>query len=153
MLKKVLSYIFIYIFIIGCGDITRNVYGTHNHKCPDDGCFLELDVEGIDEDTNGYYHLNWNDGVIQTFTKIEAYVGHSYQFVGWTSNTYFDGCTWGYCEPVSIVNSSSYSGMDGMAYTMIGVYESNVGDTAMIYCGYYYDGVQYLDSLGVIIDE
>ena len=105
------------------------------------------------QDSNGYYHLEFNSGAIQTFAQIRAYVGHSYEFVGWTSNTYFDGCTWGYCEPISIVNSSSYSGMDGMAYTMIGVYESNVGDTAMIYCGYYYDGVQYLDSLGVIIDE
>ena len=153
MLKKVLSYIFIYIFIIGCGDITRNVYGTHHHDCPENGCHMDLDIVGLNKDSNGYYHLEFNNGAIQTFTQISAYVGHSYEFVGWTSNTYFDGCTWGYCEPVSIVNSSSYSDMDGIAYTMLGVYESNIGDTAMVYCGYYYNEIQYLDSLGVIIDE
>jgi hypothetical protein len=152
MLKNILSSIFIYIFIVGCGDTT--IYGDdHSHSCPENGCHLELDIPNLNKDSDGYYHLEFNNGTIQTFAQIRAYVGHSYEFVGWTSNTYFDGCTWGYCEPVSIVNSSSYSGMDGMAYTMIGVYESNVGDTAMIYCGYYYDGVQYLDSLGVIIDE
>ena len=73
--------------------------------------------------------------------------------MGWTSNTYFDGCTWGYCEPVSIVNSSSYSGTDGLAYTMMGVYESNIGDTAVVYCGYYYMEQQYLDSIRIVIDE
>ena len=42
---------------------------------------------------------------------------------------------------------------DGMAYTMLGVYEEYIGDTVMVSCGYYEDNVQYLDSLGVIIDE
>ena len=66
----------------------------------------------------------------------------------------FDGCVWGYCAPVSIVNQASYSDEDGMAYTMMGVYQSNIGDTATIYCGYYDNwGVQYLDSIRVIIDE
>jgi hypothetical protein len=150
MVKNIILYIFIYVLCVGC---ESNIYGTHNHKCPEDGCFLELNIDGIDEDTNGYYHLNWNDGVVQTFTKIEAYVGHSYQFVGWTSNTYFNGCTWGYCEPVNVVNSSSYSDTDGMAYTMMGVYESNIGDTAVVYCGYYYMEHQYLDSIRIIINE
>ena len=113
---------------------------------------FEIDAR-LPIDSNGYYHLNWLIGNVQTFVTIEAYVGHGYRFVGWSSNTYFDGCTWGYCEPVNVVNSSSYSNEDGMAYTMLGVYEEHIGDTVMVSCGYYEDNVQYLDSLGVIIDE
>ena len=146
MLKKVLSYIFIYIFMIGC---ESTIY--YPSECVD--CILKLDIPDLNKDSNGYYRLNWLDGNIQIFAKIEADVGHDYEFVGWTSNTYFDGCVYGYCEPVSVVNESSYSDMDGIASTLIGVYEDNIGDTAMVYCGYYRMGKQYLDSLGVIIDE
>ena len=148
MLKKVLSYIFIYIFMIGCGDSTKIINAPN---CSD--CVLNLNIQDLNEDSNGYYRLNWLIGNVQTFVTIEAHVGHGYRFVGWTSNTYFDGCTWGYCEPINVVNSSSYSNEDGMAYTMLGVYEEHIGDTVMVYCGYYEDNIQYLDSLGVIIDE
>jgi len=150
MVRNVILYIFIYILCVGC---ENNIYGTHNHECPENGCFLELDVPDLNEDSNGYHHLEWVDGTIQTFTRIEAYVGHSYEFVGWTSNTYFGGCTWGYCEPVGVVNNSSYSDTDGIAYTMMGVYNDNIGDTVVIYCGYYYMTTQYLDSIRIIIDE
>ena len=51
-----------------------------------------------------------------------------------------------------IVNGSSYSDENGMAYTMLGVYETNVGDTAKVWCGYYDNyGKQWIDSLEVII--
>jgi|TARA_B100000085_G_C18182011_1_gene365984 hypothetical protein len=146
MLKKILSFIFIYIFMVGC---ETTIYAPS--ECTE--CILELSIPNLSKDLNGYYRLNWLDGNLQTFARVEADVGNSYESVGWTSDTYFNGCTWGYCEPVSIVNESSYSDMDGIAYTLIGIYEDNIGDTAMIYCGYYRMGKQYLDSLGVIIDE
>ena len=152
MIKKVISYIFIYILLllsIGCDD---NVVGISTEEC--DNCFLEMDIPTLDVDLDGYYHLNYNDGSIQTYVMLEAYIGYEYEYVGWTSDTYFDGCTWGYCEPVVIVNSSSYSDDNGIAYTMLGVYESNIGDTAKVWCGYYDNyGKQWLDSLEVIIDE
>ena len=151
MLKNIISCIFIYILLIGC---ETTIYGDdHSHICPEDGCTLELDMPDLNKDSNGYYHLYWTNGAIQSFAQVEANVGHSYENVGWSSNTYFDGCVYGYCEPVSIINTSSYSGMDGIAKTIIGVYESNIGDTAMIYCGYYWSGIQYVDSIGVIINE
>ena len=89
---------------------------------------------------------------IQTFTKIHADIGQSYEKVGWTSNTYFDGCVFGYCEPVNVVNSASYSNSDGIAYTMMGIYEEHIGDTVIVYCGYYNMETQYLDSIKIIID-
>ena len=146
MIRNILSYIFIYTFIVGCDTTIYTPVG-----CTE--CTIQLSVPDLNKDSNGYYHLNWLDGNVQIFTRVEANVGHSYEYVGWTSDTYFDGCVYGYCEPISIVNESSYSDMDGIAYTLIGVYEDNIGDTAMVYCGYYRMGKQYLDSLGVIIDE
>ena len=54
----------------------------------------------------------------------------------------------------NVVNSSSYSGSDGIASTIIGVHEEHIGNIVKVYCGYYTDyGTQYLDSLEVIIDE
>jgi hypothetical protein len=150
MVKNIILYIFIYVLCVGCSSDVL----TNSDDCID--CKLELSIPDLDLDDNNYYHLhfdwnNWNFN--QIFIKIYAYVGHDYEYVGWTSDTYFDGCVLGHCEPVSIVNGSSYSDLDGYAYTMMGVYESNIGDTAVVYCGYYRMGNQYLDSVKVIIDE
>ena len=57
-------------------------------------------------------------------------------------------------EDITIVNGASYSSDDGYAYTMLGVYEGNIGDIATIWVGYYDNyGNQWLDSIKVIIDE
>ena len=83
-----------------------------------------------------------------------AFIGYQDEYIGWTSDTYFEGCTWDYCEDVPIVNGSSYSGMDGVATTILGIHEQHIGDTIKVYCGYYWDyGSQYLDSLGIIVEE
>ena len=83
---------------------------------------------------------------------MRAYVGYEMEYVGWTTDTSFDGCTWGHCEDVPIVNGSSYTLNDGYAYTMMGVYEQNIGDTATVWVGYLDNyGKQWIDSLKVII--
>ena len=146
MVRNIILYIFIYVLCVGCSDVLTN-----SDDCID--CKLELSIPELHMDNNNYYHLYFNEDYNQTFTKIHANVGHSYEKVGWTSNTYFNGCVWDYCESVNIVNGSSYSDMDGIAYTMMGVYESNIGDTAVVYCGYYYMEHQYLDSIRIIINE
>tara|TARA_B100000287_G_C20092663_1_gene567083 strand:- start:113 stop:544 length:432 start_codon:yes stop_codon:yes gene_type:complete len=143
MVKNIILYIFIYVFLIGCGV---------EPYC--DECKLELSIESLQIDENNYYVLNFNDDYVQTFTKIKADVGKDYEYVEWTSNTHFKVETFGYQEEVNVVNGVGYSDEYGYAYTMMGVYQSNIGDTVIIYCGYYDDyGVQYLDSLGVIINE
>ena len=150
MLKKIIKYIFIYtlcVLFVGCDSIL-----TTDDSC--DYCNLELEAPDLWMDENGYYHLDYSDGALQSFTQLRAYVGYEYEYLGWTTNTSFEGCTWDYCEDVPIVNGASYTDEDGYGYTMLGVYEGNIGDIATIWVGYYDNyGKQWLDSIKVIIDE
>ena len=149
MLKNMIKYIFIYticMITIGC-DNTMSV-----ETC--DYCYLNLEAPYLTIDEYGVYHLDFNDGSIQTLTRLRAYIGYEYEYVGWTTNVTFEGCTWDYCEDVPIVNPASYSSDDGYAYQMMGVYESNIGQTATIYVGYYDEyNNQWLDSIRIKINE
>ena len=148
MLEKIIKYIFIYticVITIGCDNPMSN------QTC--DYCYLQLeapDLPMIDD----IYQLDFNGGEIQTFTQLRAYVGYEMEYLGWTTNISFEGCTWDYCEDVPIVNGSSYSSEDGYSYQMLGVMEENIGDIATIWVGYYDSyGNQWLDSIKVKIDE
>ena len=145
MLKNIISYIFIYIIMVGC----ENVF--QPEECSN--CFLELSSE-LYVDENEYSHLYFNHDYIQTFTRIDAYVGYDYELVGWTSNTQYCFEWNGTQQCNNVVNGSSYSGSDGIASTMLGVHQEHIGDTIKVYCGYYDDyGRQWLDSLEVIVNE
>jgi len=150
MLKKVIKYIFIYTLIIisiGCKSILEP-----NEVC--DYCYLELEAPDLPMDGSGVYHLDYNDDSVQTFTRLKAYIGYEDEYVGWTTNVSFEGCTWNYCEDVPIVNGASYSSSDGYAYTMLGVMEENIGQIATIWVGYYDSyGNQWLDSIRIKINE
>ena len=148
MIKNTIKYIFIYIMcmvFIGC-DNPMSV-----QSC--DYCHLELEAPELSM-VNGIYQLDFNNGEIQTFTQLRAFVGYEMEYVGWTTNVTFEGCTWDYCEDVPVVNGSGYSLSDGYAYQMMGVMEENIGQTATIWVGYYdeYDN-QWLDSIKVMINE
>ena len=152
MLKKMINHIFIYIILcvlfVGCDN---NLFSPTD-ECTN--CYLELEAPNLPMDENGIYHLDYNDGAIQSYTQLKAYVGYEMEYLGWTTNISFEGCTWDYCEDIPIVNGASYSNEDGYAYTMLGVYEGNIGDIATIWVGYYDNyGKQWLDSIKVIIDE
>ena len=150
MVEKIIKYIFIYticVITIGCESNPMS-----NQTC--DYCYLELEAPNLPMDENGVYHLNYNDGSLQTHTQLRAYVCYELEYLGWTTNITFDGCTWGQCESVPIVNGAGYSNEDGYAYQMLGVYEENIGMIATIWVGYYDNyGNQWLDSIKVIIDE
>tara|TARA_R100000734_G_C3251624_1_gene53018 strand:+ start:153 stop:617 length:465 start_codon:yes stop_codon:yes gene_type:complete len=154
MVKNVIKYIFIYticVLFVGC-DTQSNFMGPSQDSC--DYCYLELEAPNLWLDDNGFYHLDFDDESIQTFTQLRAYVGYEYEYVGWTTDTAFDGCTWDYCEDVPIVNGSSYTTEDGYAYQMMGVYEGNIGDIATIWVGYRDNyGKQWFDSIRIMIDE
>ena len=154
MLKNIINYIFIYIIsciFIGC-DVCETMGSCDDDTCG--YCHLDLDIPTLTLDDDGYYLLDYNDGALQTFAMVEAYVGYQDEYLGWTTDTYFEGCTWDYCEDIPIVNGASYSSDDGYAYQMMGVYEGNIGDTATVWAGYYDNyGKQWLDSIKVIIDE
>ena len=149
-MKNIFKYIFIYtlcILFVGCDS---NIMSSDN--C--DYCHLELEAVNLPQDENGYYHLDFNNNSLQTYAQLRAYVGYEYEYVGWTTDASFEGCTWDYCEDIPIINGSSWSSEDGYAYQIMGVYEENIGDIATIYVGYYDDyGNQWLDSIKVIIDE
>ena len=99
-------------------------------------------------------YLNYDDNQIQTFTQLRAYIGYDLEYVGWTTDMTFEGCTWDYCEDVPVVNQVSYSDDKGYAYQMVGVMEENIGQTATIWVGYYdYYGTQWLDSIRIKINE
>jgi hypothetical protein len=150
MMKNIIKYIFIYI-------VSMVSIGCESMLSPEEFCgYCQLEIEAVNlpQDENGYYHLDFNDNNLQTYAQLRAYVGYEYEYVGWTTNVSFEGCTWDYCEDVPIVNGSSYSSDDGYAYQMMGVYEENIGDIATIYVGYYDEyGNQWLDSIKVMIDE
>ena len=148
MIENIIKYIFIYtigILLVGCDNPTAV------ESC--DYCHLNIETN-LPIDENGIYQLDFNNGEIQTFTQLRAYVGYEMEYTGWTTNTFFEGCTWDYCEDIPIVNGSSYTLDDGYAYQMLGVYEENIGDIATIWVGYYDNyGNQWLDSIKVMIDE
>jgi len=148
MMKNIVRYIFIYtigILLVGCDNPTSV------QSC--DYCHLEIETN-LPIDENGIYHLDYNNGEIQTFTQLRAYVGYEMEYVGWTTNVTFEGCTWDYCEDIPVVNGSGYSSDDGYAYQMMGVMEENIGQIATIWVGYYdeYEN-QWLDSIKVKINE
>ena len=134
------------LFFIGCDSIT-----SEEETC--DYCYMQIEAPALPMDSNGFYHLVVDSNSIQTFTQLRAYIGYEYEYVGWTTDTYFQGCIWGECEDVPIVNGAGYSSSDGYAYQMLGVYPENIGDSATIWAGYYDNyGNQWLDSIKVIID-
>ena len=148
MMKNIIKYIFIYtigILFVGCDNPTSV------ESC--DYCHLNIETN-LPIDENGIYQLDFNNGEIQTFTQLRAFVGYEMEYVGWTTNITFEGCTWDYCEDIPVVNGSGYSSADGYAYQMMGVMEENIGQIATIWVAYY-DGYgnQWLDSIKVMIDE
>ena len=148
MVKNIIKYIFIYticIITIGCDNPMSN------QTC--DYCYLDLEAPDLPM-VNGVYQLDYDDGSIQTFTQLRAYVGYEMEYLGWTTNVSFEGCTWNYCEDVPVVNQVRYSDDKGYAYQMVGVMEENIGQTATIWVGYYdYYGTQWLDSIRIKINE
>ena len=144
MMKNILFYIFIYIFIVGCNGGNNGV-GT----CPD--YYLDIEAPNLEMDDNGYYHMNYLPQYIQTFTTLDANTGsiNEYQKVKWISNRqeFVEGY-W-----VNCVNQNSYTDNDGVAHTVLSIWQDFVGDTITIYCGYDDNcNIQYVDSLEVIID-
>ena len=151
MFKNTIKYIFIYticIITVGCEyDLPLSI-----QSCSD--CTLELSIPELDFDSNGYYHLDYNYNHIQTFAKLEAYVGVNYVHLTWESDTEYCVQMWNFTECNDVVNPASYSGNDGIANQMMGVHQEHIGDTITVHCSYHDDyGVEYLNNVKVIINE
>ena len=140
MIKNILKYIFIYILLVGCESPL---------VCED--CYLDISAPDLQMDGNGYYHMNFLDSYIQTFSTLEAKTGITdyNQKVKWISNKeIMIAGHW-----TNLVNGSSYTDSDGKAYTVLGVWENFTGDTIKVYSGYTDNcNIQHVDSLEVVID-
>ena len=146
MVKKLFIYIFIYTLLIGCN--TQSPLGS---ECESD-CMLGMSAPSLQQDGNGYYHIEWLEGYNQTFSTLGANTGNSGNLykVYWGSNRgiYYDG------EFVSSVNPASYTDENGMAHTVLGIWELMISDTITIYAGYYDEcNYEYFDSIKVVVDN
>ena len=110
MIKNIIKYIFIYtigILFVGCNN---NPMTPSQEFC--DYCYLELEAPDLPMDKNGVYQLDYYDGEVQTFTQLRAYIGYEMEYVGWTTNTTFEGCTNADCtfsDPILLIILSGIS--------------------------------------------
>ena len=127
-MRKVISLLSIFL-LIGCSNETTEPTPIYD---------FELNI-GLEQDENGYFHLPMNpQGVSnQTLHKLAVDTNNpNIQLVHWTSDTFYEMDYFGYTDLVPIINGSSYSYEDGMAYTMFGPHMEQVGDTVSVLVGY-----------------
>tara|TARA_R100000008_G_C3562257_1_gene156933 strand:+ start:67 stop:504 length:438 start_codon:yes stop_codon:yes gene_type:complete len=143
MVKNIFLYIFIYVLCIGCESSLVS--------CNED-CYIDTSAPSLEIDENGYYHIEWLDGYVQTFSTLEVKTGVEHQKVIWMSNKEINIQYNGKDNWINLVNKNSYTNNEGIAHTTLGVWKEFMGDTIKVYCGYTSEcGVQYLDSLEVIV--
>ena len=153
MVKNVIKYIFIYTLLVGCdsNDVLTPDLNDTTESCSSN-CHLGVSAPSLEIDNNEYYNMIFLDGYIQTFTTLEAQTGtdNNYEKLEWISNKEI---YMGYGEWANLVNGDSYTDEDGRARTVLGVWETFVGDTITVYAGYEDKcNIQYIDSLKVVID-
>ena len=122
------------------------------NSCSSD-CHLDISAPSLEIDENGYYHIEWLDGYVQTFSTLTAETGLDYQKVQWVSNKEINIQYFGQDNWTNLVNTSSYTDDEGVAHTVLGVWEQFVGDTIKVYGGYTNNcSIQYIDSLKVVVN-
>ena len=144
MVKKSFIYIFIYTLLIGC-----NIQNPLNSECEVD-CYLDVEAPSLQMDGNGYYHMEWLEGYVQTFSTLDAKTGSDEIVkVMWDSDSGINHS--GYW--VSSVNPASYTD-DGVAHTVVAAWEEQIGDTLTVYA-WYRDkcDMEYTDSIKVVVDN
>ena len=144
MVRKSILYIFIYTLLVGC-----NTQNPLNSECDTD-CYLEVEAPDLQIDGNGYYHMEWLEGYTQTFSTLDANTGSDVIIkVLWESDSGINYS--GYW--VSSVNHASYTN-NGVAHTVLSVWEEQIGDTLIVYAQYQDEcGIEYVDSIRVVIED
>ncbi len=147
MIRKVISYIFIYIVMVITTGCESSVMG----PCVSESDMI-VNAPNLTQDNNGYYHMYFVDGYIQTFATIEANINLDYWPVAWISNKEYNIEHMGTDNWTNLVNKTSYTNDEGVAYTVLGVWETFVGDTIKIYSGYENEcDIHFVDSLEVVV--
>ena len=162
MIKNIINYIFIYILSVGC----HTLIPTQSHESESQVYTCEseyhVNIEAPDlvMDENGYCHIEWLDGYIQTFTtlslQIQDNLSSSFEYVSFIFKVYWDsdsGIEY-MGEWVSCVNHASYSNNLGIAHTVLAVWEEQIGDTILVYSSFEDEcGIEYNNILRVVVDE
>ena len=143
MVKNIILYIFIYVFVIGCDD------NLLSNECSSN-CYMSIDAPDLVMDNNGYYHMVHLSNYTQTFTTLRAMTGYDGVIkIGWHSNT--EVLVDGYWTQT--VNEQSYTDENGIGYTILSSWEILVGDTIIVISGFHDDCENhYTDILKVVID-
>ena len=149
-LMRLLSLLFILLFLVGCGDTIIN---------PPSAEYYDFDVNpNLDIDENGYYHLELTTqgSSNQTLHQFSVDTNHpeDNQYVYWDCDTQYQIDLFGTFEMVDIINHYSYTGDDGIAYTMFGPHSTQCGDTVMVSVSYVDTrySVWYSDNFSVVLD-
>ena len=150
MVKNLILVIFISVLIISCDN---QIVGWNNNENNNEDGFYFLEIESyLEQDINGYYHMNLLNGYSQTFTTLTAKTGSYYniQKVYWTANRTVDV---NLGEEVDVVNGSSYTDGEGEAHTVFSGWSEMVYDTITVK-SYFYDDFDFLyqDSLKIIVE-
>ena len=90
---------------------------------------MDVEAPSLQMDENGYYHMEWLEGYVQTFSTLDANTGSDEIVkVMWDSDSGINYS--GYW--VSSVNPASYTD-DGVAHTVLAAWEEQIGDTLTVY--------------------
>ena len=150
MVKKLFIYIFIYTLLVGCD--TQNVLT--NSECDSEFEYMDVTAPSLEMDGNGYYHIEWLGGYVQTFSTLTVETGLDYREVQWVSNKEINLQYFGQDNWTNLVNTSSYTDDEGVAHTVLGVWEVMITDTITVYAGYYDEcDIEHIDSIKVIVDN
>ena len=117
---------------------------------------FELNTE-LEQDSNGYYHLpmiTYNNSQVLHKLSVNTNNPNSPQLVSWYSDTVYEIYHMGFTQQIEIINKSSYTFDDGIAYTMFGPYMDQVGDTITILTGYIdsHTSHEYMLTFEIILD-
>ena len=139
------SKLLIALMLIACD--TQNE--TTNSECESDFT-MNVVAPSLQIDENYYYHIEWLEGYTQTFSTLDVITNtQGYNKIYWACNS---GITYA-GEFVSCVNPVSYT-RDGIAHTVMSVWEEMMGDKITIYAGFTdWCDLQYVDSIQGIIDN
>ena len=145
MIKNIILYIFIYVFMMGCESPLESEFcESQSH--------INMASSNLVLGDDGYYHMLFIDGYIQTFGLLEASTGVIHWPVGWISNKEYNIEFQGQDNWTNLVNQTSYTDDEGIARTVLGVWEVFVGDTIKVYAGYHDEcDIHHVDSLEVIV--
>ena len=144
MVKKSILYIFIYTLLVGC-----NTQNPLNSGCGVD-CYLDISAPSLQIDENSYYHIEWLEGYVQTFSTLDADTGSDgIVKVMWESDSGINHL--GYW--VSNVNPASYTN-NGVAHTVLAAWEEQIGDTLTVYAWYQDEcDIEHVDLIKVVIED